>query len=160
MESVSAGKWFEPGSLFWSFGPTLQWRALDFGRVRAEVRAQTAVQEAALAEYEKTALISLQDAENALVAYAQEQNRHRALAEETAENRRSLDMANGLYAKGRVNFLDVLDAERSLYQSEDQLAVSDQTVSLDLIALYKALGGGWETPTSATPRDVAAVPSP
>jgi outer membrane protein TolC len=59
-----------------------------------------------------------------------------------------------------VNFLDVLDAERSLYQSEDQLAVSDQTVSLDLIALYKALGGGWETPTSATPRDVAAVPSP
>jgi len=144
MESVSLGKWFEPGSLFWSIGPSLQWRALDFGRVRAEVKAQTAVQEAALATYEKTVLLALQEAENALVAYAQEQNRHQALADAVAENRRSLDMAGGLYAGGRVNFLDVLDARRSLFQSEDQLAVSDQAVSLDLVALYKALGGGWE----------------
>jgi NodT family efflux transporter outer membrane factor (OMF) lipoprotein len=56
-ESVSFSKWFEPGSLFWSVGPSLQWRALDFSRVRAEVRAQTAVQEAALATYEKAVLI-------------------------------------------------------------------------------------------------------
>jgi outer membrane protein, multidrug efflux system len=143
-ESVSLGKWFEPSSRFWSIGPSLQWRLLDFGRVRAEVRAQTAAQEAALAVYEKTALVSLQEAESAVVAYAQEQNRRRALAEETADNRRSLQMAEDLYAQGRVNYLDVLDARRSLYQSEDQLAASDQAVSLDLIALYKALGGGWE----------------
>jgi multidrug efflux system outer membrane protein len=146
-ESVSLNKWFEPGSLFWSFGPSLQWRALDFGRVRAEVRAQTAVQEAALATYEKAVLNSLQEAENALVAYAQEQNRRGALADELAQDRRSLDMADGLYAEGRVNFLDVLDARRSLYQAEDQLAVSEQEVSLDLISLYKALGGGWEEMT-------------
>jgi outer membrane protein TolC len=54
-------------------------------------------------------------------------------------------MADALYSKGRVNFLDVLDARRSLYQSDDQLAVSDQAISVDLVALYKALGGGWET---------------
>ena len=54
-------------------------------------------------------------------------------------------MANALYSKGRVSYLDVLDAQRSLYQSEDSLAISDQAVSVDLIALYKALGGGWET---------------
>ena len=100
----------------------------------------------------KPCLISLQEAENAVVAYAQEQNRHRALADEVAENRRSLDMADGLYAQGRVNYLDVLDARRSLYQSEDQLAVSDQAVSVDLIALYKALGGGWETLTRSRRR--------
>ena len=144
-ESVSLGQWFEPGSAFWSIGPSLQWRVLDFGRVRAEVRAQTAVQEAALATYQRTVLISLQEAETALVTYAQEQNRHHALAEEVAENQRSLGMANSLYAEGRVNFLDVLDVRRSLYQSDDQLAVSDKAVSLDLISLYKALGGGWET---------------
>jgi NodT family efflux transporter outer membrane factor (OMF) lipoprotein len=144
MESVTLGKWFEPGSLFWSIGPSLQWRALDFGRVRAEVKAQTAVQEAALATYEKTVLLALQEAENALVAYAQEQNRHQALADAVAENRRSLDMADGLYAGGRVNFLDVLESRRSLFSSEDQLAASDQAVSVDLVALYKALGGGWE----------------
>jgi outer membrane protein TolC len=89
-------------------------------------------------------LNALLEAENAVVAYAQEQNRHGALTDEVAQNRRSLDMANGLYREGSVNFLDVLDAERSLYQSEDELAVSDKAVSLNLIALYKALGGGWE----------------
>jgi outer membrane protein TolC len=155
MESVSLGKWFEPGSRFWSLGPTLQWRALDFGRVRAEVGAQTAVQEAALATYEKAVLNALQEAEGAVVTYAQEQNRRKALEDEVAEDRRSLDMADGLYAEGRVNYLDVLDAQRALNQSEDQLAVSEQAVSLDLIALYKALGGGWET----LKREPATAPS-
>ena len=146
-ESISASKWFVPGSLFWSLGPSVQWRILDFGRVRAEVKAQTAVQEAALATYEKVALTSLQEAENAVVAYAQEQNRHTALAVEVSENRRSLAMADALYAKGLVNYLDVLDARRSFYQSDDELAVSDQAISIDLVTLYKALGGGWETLT-------------
>jgi outer membrane protein TolC len=125
-------------------GPSLQWRALDFGRVKAEVDAQTAVQQAALATYEKTALTALQETENALVAYAQEQNRHEALVEQLTEDRRTLEMAGAQFAEGRVNYLDVLDAQRSLYEAEDQLAASDQTVSVDLIALYKALGGGWE----------------
>jgi NodT family efflux transporter outer membrane factor (OMF) lipoprotein len=159
-ESVSLSKWFEPGSLFWSVGPSLQWRALDFARVRAEVRGQTAVQDAALATYEKTVLISLQEAENTLVTYAQEQIRHRALVDEVAENRRSLAMANGLYTEGRVNFLDVLDVRRTLYQSDDQLAESDQAVSLDLISLYKALGGGWETLTGESAKVISTVSSP
>jgi NodT family efflux transporter outer membrane factor (OMF) lipoprotein len=159
-ESVSLSKSFEPGSLFWSVGPSLQWRALDFGRVRAQVRAQTAVQEAALATYEKVVLISLQEAENAVMTYAQEQNRHRALADEVGENRRSLDMAVSLYAEGRVNFLDVLDVRRSLYQSDDLLAVSDQAVSLDLIALYKALGGGWQTLRQEPANALSSAPLP
>jgi outer membrane protein, multidrug efflux system len=157
-ESVSISKWFEPASRFWSIGPSLQWNALDFGRVRAQVRAQTAVQEAALATYEKAVLISLQEAENAIVTYAQEQNRHRALADAVAENRRSLELADSLYKNGRVNFLDVLDARQSMYQSADQLALSDQTVSLDLIALYKALGGGWETLPQASTLATATSP--
>jgi len=154
-ESVSVGNWFEPGSRFWSIGPNVQWNALEFGRVRAQVRAQTAVQEAALAAYQKTVLMSLQEAENAIVAYAQEQNRHRALTDAVADDRRSLDLADSMYRYGRVNFLDVLDARRSLYTSEDQLALSDQAVIVDLVALYKALGGGWESlpqaPGLATP---------
>jgi len=158
IESVSLGNWFDPGSRFWSIGPSFQWNALDFGRVRAQVRAQTAVQEAALATYQKTVLVSLQEAENAIVGYAEEQNRHRALADEVANNRRSLDMADSLYAAGRVNFLDVLDVRRSLYQSDDLLAASDQAVALDLIALYKALGGGWESLPQAQALATAAAP--
>lgn len=157
VESVSVSNWFEPGSRFWSIGPSVQWKALDFGRVRAEVDAQTAVQEAALAAYQKAVLVSLQEAENAIVAYAQEQNRHRALTDAVAQNRRALELADTLYSYGRVNFLDVLDARRTVYQSDDQLALSDQSVSLDLIVLYKALGGGWETPPQA-PALATAVP--
>lgn len=160
LESVSLGKWFERSSEFWSLGPTLQWRALDFGRVRAEVQAQTAVQQAALATYEKTVLNSMQEAENAIVGYAQEQNRHRALADEVAQDRSSLDMANGLFAEGRTSYLDVLDAERSLYGSEDELAVSDQAVSVDVIALYKALGGGWHVPEREAGSAISAASSP
>jgi NodT family efflux transporter outer membrane factor (OMF) lipoprotein len=156
-ESVSVSNWFEPGSRFWSIGPSVQWKALDFGRVRAEVNAQTAVQEAALAAYQKAVLVSLQEAENAIVAYAQEQNRHRALTEAVAQNRRALELADSLYKCGRVNFLDVLDARRTLYQSDDQLALSDQSVSLDLVVLYKALGGGWET-LPQTPALASATP--
>jgi len=151
-ESVTTGQWFTPNSRFWSFGPSFQWRIFDFGRIRAEVNAQTAVQEAALASYQKAVLTSLQETESAMVAYAQEQNRHRALADAVGDNQRSLELANNLYLKGRVNYLDVLDARRTLYQADDQLATSDQAVVLDLIVLYKALGGGWEAlpPVSAT----------
>jgi outer membrane protein TolC len=67
-------------------------------------------------------------------------------------------LADSLYKNGRVNFLDVLDARRSLFQADDQLALSDQTVSLDLIALYKALGGGWETLPQAAALATAASP--
>jgi outer membrane protein, multidrug efflux system len=158
VESVSVSNWFDPGSRFWSIGPSVQWKALDFGRVRAEVDAQTAVQEAALAGYQKAVLVSLQEAEDAIVAYAQEQNRHRALSDAVAQNRRALELADILYSHGRVNFLDVLDARRNLYQSDDQLALSDQSVSLDLIVLYKALGGGWETPPQAPALATTAPP--
>jgi multidrug efflux system outer membrane protein len=158
VESVSVSNWFEPGSRFWSIGPSVQWKALDFGRVRAEVRVQTAVQEAALATYQKAVLTALQEAENAIVAYAQEQNRHRALADAVVKNRHALDLADSLYRYGRVNFLDVLDARRTLFQSEDQLALSDQGISLDLITLYKALGGGWETLPQAPAPATAASP--
>jgi len=108
------------------------------------VNAQSAVQQAALASYQKTVLVALEETENAILAYAQEQERRQALYEAVHQNRRALDLADGLYKNGRVTFLDVLDARRTLYASEDQLALSNQSVTLDLIALYKALGGGWE----------------
>jgi len=155
-ESVSTGNWFASSSRFWSFGPSFQWRLFDFGRVRAEVNAQTAVQEASLAAYQKAAVTALREAESAVVAYAQEQNRHRALADAVVDDRRSLELAASLYANGRVNYLDVLDVRRTLYQAEDLLAQSDQAVSIDLIALYKALGGGWET----LPSPIASANAP
>lgn len=143
-QSLSATDWFVPGGRYWSAGPTITWRLLDFGRIRAQIKAANARQQQALAAYERTVLLSFEDVENALVAYANEQVRNRSLAEAVAANRRALELANELYTKGLGDFLAVLDAERSLCQTEDQWVDSTRAVTENLVALYKALGGGWE----------------
>ncbi|HEX3720290.1 MAG TPA: efflux transporter outer membrane subunit [Verrucomicrobiae bacterium] len=146
-QSVSAGDWFAGASKFWSVGPTVQWRIFDAGRIRANIKVQNARQEEALANYEKTVLGSFEDVENALVRYAREQVRRRSLEEAVKSSQESLRVANQLYANGLVNFINVLDAERSMYQTEDELVQSERAVSANLISLYKALGGGWEAET-------------
>ena len=144
LSSLSAGDWFTGGSKYWAAGPTMTWRIFDLGHVRSQILAANAHAEQTLAAYEKTVLVALADVENALVAYANEQIRQRALAEAVAANRRSLELANELYTNGLGNFMNVLDAERSLYLTADQLADSERAVAGNLVALYKALGGGWE----------------
>lgn len=143
-QSVSASDWFTGGSRFWSAGPTVQWNIFDAGRIRSNIKVQNARQEEALAAYENTTLSAFEDVENALVAYAKEQERRRSLEDAVKSSQESLRLANQLYSNGLSNFINVLDAERSLYQAQDALAQSDRTVSTDVIALYKSLGGGWE----------------
>jgi multidrug efflux system outer membrane protein len=152
-ESISASDWFSNGSKYWSIGPSVQWRIFDAGRIRANIKVQTARQEQALAAYEQTVLIAFEDVENALVSYAKEQVRRRSLQEAVASSQKSLDLANRLYANGLTDFLHVLDAERSLYQTQDQLVQSERAISTNLISLYKSLGGGWEIESQPTPAD-------
>lgn len=135
-------------SRLWSFGPTVRWPIFDAGRIRANIRVQNARQEQALLNYEKAVLTSLEDVENALVAYTAEQVRRQNLTEAVNANRRAVELANELFSKGLVNFLNVLDAQRSLCKSEEELVQNERTVSLNLVILYKALGGGWENEPS------------
>lgn len=151
LQSVSASDWFTAGSRFWSAGPTVQWRIFDAGRIRANIRIKNAKQEQALASFEKSVLTSFEDVENALVAYAKEQTRNVSLEEAVKRSRNSLQISSQRYVNGLTSFIDVIDAERSLYQTQDNLVQSDRTVSQDLIALYKALGGGWEESKSLQP---------
>jgi outer membrane protein TolC len=94
-------------------------------------------------------LASLEDVENALVAYAKEQERHRTLTEAVIATRRSFDLATQVYTSGLGDFLNVLVAQRALYEAEDAQVESQRAVSLNLVALYKALGGGWESETAS-----------
>ena len=142
-QSVSAGDWFAGASKMWSLGPTVQWKIFQGGRIRANIRVQNERQEEALVNYERTMLTSFEDVENALVGYAKEQVRRSSLEDAVKSSRESLRLAQQLYSNGLTNFINVLDAERSLYQAEDQLVQSERTVILNLIKLYKALGGGW-----------------
>jgi len=158
-ESISASDWFTAGSRFWSVGPTVKWRIFDAGRIRANIKVQNARQEQALAAYEKTALTAFEDVENSLVAYANEQLRRQSLENAAASSRQSLDLANKLYASGLTDFVNVLEAERSLYQAQSALVQSDRTVSTDVVALYKSLGGGWETVGKPTSLSLAQTTS-
>jgi NodT family efflux transporter outer membrane factor (OMF) lipoprotein len=143
--SMSVGGFARSANSFWSLGPTLRWNLFNAGATRANIEVQKARTEEALQTYEKTVLTALQDVESALVAYSREQNRRGSLVTAVDSNQRAFDISSELYARGLADFLRVLDSQRSLYVTQDQLALSDQQVSSNLVALYKALGGGWET---------------
>ncbi|HEX7227561.1 MAG TPA: efflux transporter outer membrane subunit [Candidatus Binatia bacterium] len=144
-QSINAGDLISSPSRFWSIGPTILWPVFDAGRIRANIAVRDAQQEQALTLYEKTVLTAFEDVENSLVNYAKEQTRYRALIDAVAANRRAVQMANELYTRGLIDFLNVLETQRSLYASESELAQSETVMASNLVALYKALGGGWET---------------
>jgi multidrug efflux system outer membrane protein len=144
LQSISASDWFTGRSRYWSIGPTISWSIFDAGRIRANIEIRNAQQEQALNQYEKTVLAALGDVEKSLVSYSREQVRQRSLAEAVASSRRAVEMANELYIRGLNDFLNVLDTQRSLYAAENDLAQSEATMASNLVALYKALGGGWE----------------
>jgi multidrug efflux system outer membrane protein len=146
LQSVSASDWLSRGSRFWSIGPTISWPVFDAGRIRATIEIRNAQQEQALTQYEKSILSAFQDVETALVNYANEQVRYRSLTDAVVANRRAVTMANELYIRGLNDFLNVLDTQRSLYVTESALTQSQATMATNLVALYKALGGGWESP--------------
>jgi outer membrane protein, multidrug efflux system len=145
LQSISASDWITAQSRFWSIGPTISWPVFDAGRIRATIEIRNAQQEQALRQYEKSILTAFEDVENSLVNYGNEQSRYRSLLEAAAANRRAEQMANDLYIQGLVPFLNVLDAQRALYATESDLAQSEANMAANLVALYKALGGGWDT---------------
>jgi multidrug efflux system outer membrane protein len=144
LQSISASDWFTGRSRYWSIGPTISWPIFDAGRIRANIEIRNAQQEQAVTQYEKAVLAALGDVEKSLVNYAQEQVRHRSLNDAVVANRRAVEMANELYVRGLSDYLNVLDSQRALYVTETELAQSEATMASNLVALYKALGGGWQ----------------
>jgi multidrug efflux system outer membrane protein len=132
-------------SKFWSFGPTVTWPIFAGGRIIYNIKVQDALTEQALLTYQKTVLTALKDVETALVAYAKEQQRRQSLSVAVVNNRKAVDLAMKLYVAGKTDFLNVLTAQLNLYTTENALVQSTNTVDTNLIALYKALGGGWES---------------
>jgi NodT family efflux transporter outer membrane factor (OMF) lipoprotein len=139
-------------SNFWQIIPGFRWPIFNAGRIRSNIAVESARQEQALANYEQTVLRSLADVEDALTNYDRERARREELARSVSANRRAVDLSNQLYSRGLIDFLGVLDAERQLFASEDQLAASDTIVSSNLVAVYKALGGGWQAEPASDQR--------
>jgi multidrug efflux system outer membrane protein len=129
----------------WSIGPSASWEIFNAGRVSANIEVQKALQQQSVLTYQQTILTALQDVENALIAYTKEKQRNTALVDSVTANRKAVELSTKLYTEGQIEFLNLLDAQRSLYSSEDALVQSNRNLSTNLIALYKALGGGWSS---------------
>ena len=149
-QSNNVNSLFDSAAGTWSIGPSVSWPLFSAGSIRANIAVQNAAHEQALLAYRSTVLGALRDVEVALVAYVKEQQ-HRALLQESEiANRRAVDLSTQLYTQGQTDFLNVLAAQRALLNSQDALVQSDRILAQELIALYKALGGGWQLESPAT----------
>jgi outer membrane protein, multidrug efflux system len=144
LESISAADFLSHNSIYYSIGPTIRWPIFNAGRLRANVRVQNARQELALAEYQSAVISALSDVEDALVSQLNEQSRARSLRRAVDASSTALSLSQELYSRGLSDFLQVLEAQRTLYSAEDQLAQSQRTLAVSQVQLYKALGGGWQ----------------
>jgi multidrug efflux system outer membrane protein len=132
------------GSDSHSFGPSIRWAAFDIPRVIQRIRAADAKTEAQLAHYHATVLKALEETEDALVSYGKLQTRLDFLRKAAADSESAAGLARLRFENGVSDFLAVLDAERRLLEAQDRLAATETETAVALIAVYKALGGGWE----------------
>jgi outer membrane protein, multidrug efflux system len=142
-------------SRFASFGPAIQLPIFEGGRLHAEVRLQKVKAREAAVAYAQTVLTALHQVEDALAAYGTDQARRTSLETAVTASRSARLLARQRYQSGVASFIDVLDAERTEEENELSLADATTAVSADLVQLYRALGGGWESTSGAEP-----VPAP
>ncbi|HZO23103.1 MAG TPA: efflux transporter outer membrane subunit [Steroidobacteraceae bacterium] len=128
----------------YQIGPGISWAAFDLGRVHAEVAGARARNDTALAEYEQTVLRALEETENALVTHARTRDELAHAVDAARASGAAAKLARTRYEGGVIDFLEVLDAERTQLEAEDRLAQSRTDAATSLVAVYKALGGGWE----------------
>ncbi len=136
--------WFTDPSRSWAFGPSVSWPVFQGGSIRSNIKVQEALRDQSYITYQKTVLGALQEVENALIAFNKEWEHRKALNDAVVANRKAVDLSTQLYTQGATDFLNVLSAQRSLFASEDALVQSNRNVATDLVAIYKALGGGWQ----------------
>ncbi len=143
LETLSIGNIFSASGLAYLIGPGISWPVFNAGAIRSNIVVQSELQEQALTEYEGAVLNALREVENALVAYAEEQNRRKALSASAKAAERAVELSESQYQAGLIDFTSVLDAQRSLLNFQEQLTQTDGAVTSNLVRLYKALGGGW-----------------
>jgi NodT family efflux transporter outer membrane factor (OMF) lipoprotein len=144
MQGQGLGRTPAINSFLWSAGPTAYWPVLDLGTLDAMIEYQDLRTHESLVNYKRTILSAVEEVENAISSYDAQQQRLRELADALTASRRAIELAQQRYDRGLTDFLNVLDAERELYDLQDQYAVAKEDVVVQFIALYKGLGGGWE----------------
>jgi NodT family efflux transporter outer membrane factor (OMF) lipoprotein len=158
LEAEQFGDLLDWRSLGGNVGPGLRWNILNYGRIGNRVRVEDARFQQAVLHYQNTVLAANQETEDAIVAYLREQQRVKSLQQATQEVVRALEIGLRLYEQGVVDYQRVLDSQRAAVQQQDALAQSRGQVATNLVAVYKALGGGWGMRRAIDPDAEFAVP--
>jgi outer membrane protein, multidrug efflux system len=136
----------------WALGPSISWAAFDLGSVRARLRGAKADADGALATYEQQVLLALEESANAFSDYGKRQQRLLALMRQSDASRKAAELASIRYREGTVDYLVLLDAERERLSAEDAQAQGEVELYSGIVAIYKALGGGWQPEVVASSR--------
>lgn len=150
-QKYGVSNFFNKDNIGFGLGPTVIWNVFDGGRIRSNIAVQDALAQQALFGYEQTVLSALRETQDSLVSYAQESDRRDILARSVGAASNSVRLVQSLYVAGLTDFQNVQDQQRSKFQQDDAYAQSQGLVVQNLIALYRALGGGWSEPSSAGP---------
>jgi multidrug efflux system outer membrane protein len=134
---------FKSDFSIWSIAAGLTGPIFQGGRLRANVRAQESFWDESIAQYKKTVTVAFRETSDALIAQQTLVAQHDALESQVQANREAVDLAMERYTGGRASYFEVLDAEQSLFPSEDALAQTQRDQLIAVVSLYKALGGGW-----------------
>ncbi len=145
VQNLTQGSLASMASGVLSVGPSLTFPIFNAGKISANVRAQNEAAQQALLVYRQTVLTALKDVESALIAYAKDQQHREAVAAAVKSNEKAVELSMKLYIAGETEFLNLLTTQRDLYASQDALVQADRSIDSDLVALYKALGGGWQS---------------
>jgi NodT family efflux transporter outer membrane factor (OMF) lipoprotein len=151
------GSW---GSRQFAFGPSISLPIFEGGRLKATLNLRKEQQQEAAISYQRTVLSAWHEIDNALTAYSSQQLRHDDLQATVQDDQKALRLAQAQYTAGTGSFLQVLDAQRSLLSAQQNLTDNTTQISTNLVSLYKALGGGWEsTYPDHTAADESATPA-
>jgi NodT family efflux transporter outer membrane factor (OMF) lipoprotein len=132
------------GAHIWSFGPSAVWPLLDFGALDAEIEIARLQAHGALVAYRRTIVNAVEQVDTALDAYSAEQSRGQDLATALAAAQRAVELANQRYDRGLTDYLNVVDAQRTLYDVQNQYVLAQIAAGEQFVQLYKSLGGGWQ----------------
>lgn len=162
LESRSASDLFDSSSIIWTVAAPVHWNVFTAGRVRDNIDIKEEQQEQAILQYRQNVLEALEEVENALVTYRESRERHQYLQQAEIATASAVDLVTTQYESGLTDFDNVLNMQRALYDQQNKL-VSSQTEELkSIVALYKAIGGGWDAtppPVKETPKEeIEALP--
>jgi NodT family efflux transporter outer membrane factor (OMF) lipoprotein len=144
LSSSSLSNAFDSGNLGYTFGPTFRWNILNYGRIKNKVRVEDARFEQAITAYQNTVLNAAREVEDGMTGFVHTKREAEFLRQGVVSSKRSTEISMIQYKDGLTDYQRVLDSIRSLTQKQDQYASVKGTIATDFIAMYKALGGGWE----------------